>query len=105
MASVHFDVSYCLASVRPEHAAFYKRVFGAKQFAEVSYYAGLSFPVCLYMAEVPVIRERVYERYPFFMSTAEERQLMFGPNAGPVHPIVPSVRLAQRLREVASATV
>ena len=27
MASVHFDVSYCLASVRPEHAAFYKHSF------------------------------------------------------------------------------
>ena len=104
MASVHFDASYCLAAVRPEHAPFYRRVFGAKQYGEIRYFAELKFPLSLFMAEVPVIRERVYQRYPFFMSTAEERELMFGTNSGPVHPIVPSARLAQRLREIAPTT-
>ncbi len=101
MASVHFDAAYCLAAVRPEHAPFYRRVFGASQYGEIRYFAELKFPLCLYMAEVPVIRERVYHRYPFFMSTREERELMFETNSGPVHPIVPSARLAQRLREIA----
>ncbi|MDO8359882.1 MAG: hypothetical protein Q7T08_07570, partial [Devosia sp.] len=44
MAVKHFDVKYCLSSVRPEHAAFYRRVFRSTRIAEARFYHGLSFP-------------------------------------------------------------
>ncbi|MFC3704098.1 hypothetical protein ACFOOL_04945 [Devosia honganensis] len=77
MASVHFAVDQCLALVRPEHGPFYKRVFGSEQIGETRAYPGLYFPVALYGASVDSIRSRVARRFPFFLSTAEERSLLF----------------------------
>ncbi|WP_338721385.1 hypothetical protein [Devosia sp. XK-2] len=77
MASVYFGVSQCLAIVRPEHGAFYRRVFGSELIAEERSYPGLYFPVALYGASVDSIRSRVAQRFPFFLSTAEERQHLF----------------------------
>ena len=96
MASEYFAADYCLSSVRPEHAAFYKRVFGSVQFAGERYYPGLKFPVCLYAAEVAEIRNRVADRFPFFMSTPEEREAMFGPegDSASVSMIRPTARAA-----------
>ncbi len=82
MACEYFSADYCLSSVRPEHAAFYKRVFGSTQLAGERYYPGLKFPVCLFVAQVPEIRNRVADRFPFFMSTPEEREAMFGVGSG-----------------------
>lgn len=77
MASVHFNVNQCLAIVRPEHGAFYKRVFGSELIAEERTYPGLYFPVALYGATVDAIRSRVAQRFPFFLSTADERERLF----------------------------
>jgi hypothetical protein len=82
MASVHFGVDYCLSSVRPEHVAFYKRVFMSRQIGGIRYYPGLHFPVVCYAADVPVIRDRVHRRYPFLMATAEEHHALFDSRAG-----------------------
>src|SRR5690606_5106552 len=82
MACEYFAADFCLAGVREEHAAFYKRVFGSRQIGEVGHYEGLNFPVHLYSADVSEIRNRVADRFPFFMSTPEEREKMFGPDAG-----------------------
>ncbi len=79
MACEYFEPDYCLASIRQEHAAFYKRVFGSEQWAGVRYLGGgLKFPVCLYAAAYGEIRDRVADRFPFFMSSAQEREAMFG---------------------------
>lgn len=96
MASEYFAADYCLSSVRREHVAFYKRVFGSERLGEERYYPGLLFPVWLYAARVDTIRDQVAERYPFFTSTPEERAQMFGP-AGEVGAIAPSARMARRL--------
>lgn len=77
MASVHFAVDQCLAIVRPEHGAFYKRVFGSVPLADARTYPGLNFDVALFGASVESIRSRVAQRFPFFISTDEERQLLF----------------------------
>lgn len=77
MASVQFDANQCLALVRPEHGAFYKRVFGSEPLSDVRTYPGLHFPVTLFGASVETIRSRVAERFPFFLSTAEERDHLF----------------------------
>ena len=77
MASAYHSVRYCLSSVRPEHAAFYRRVFNSARLADSRYYHGLSFPMELWASHVPVEYPRLLRRYPFFMSTEDERQKLF----------------------------
>ena len=97
MACEHFGATYCISSVRPEHAPFYKRVFGSEQLAGEGYWGELTFPVCLYASYIPVMYPRVIERYPFFNSTQQEREILFARN--PVSPksIAPTARQAHRL--------
>ena len=78
MASVHFGADQCLALVRSEHGPFYKRVFGSERIADERRYPDLHFPVALFAAPVDAIRARVAERFPFFLSTAAEREHLFG---------------------------
>ena len=82
MASVHFAANQCLALVRPEHGPFYKRVFGSELLADERSYPGLHFPVALFGATVDAIRGRVAERFPFFLSTEQERHLLFSQTVG-----------------------
>lgn len=97
MASKHFAVRYCISSVRAEHAAFYKRVFGSEQLAGEGNWGELAFPVCLYASYIPVMYPRVITRFPFFNSTPEEREALFSPNGAPIKAIAPSARQAHRL--------
>ena len=96
MASAYARVRYCLASVRPEHAAFYRRVFNSSMLADERYYHGLKFPMQLWAADVPVEYPRLLRRYPFFMSTEEERNALFagGPDARFEAPQPATSRLA-----------
>lgn len=103
MACEYFPVRYCMSAVRPEHTAFYKRIFGASPLGDERTYANLAFPMQLYAAEVPTIRDRVADRYPFFMSTPEEREALFGSENPDVAAIAPSARQAQRLELIAKA--
>lgn len=102
MACEYFPVRYCMSAVRPEHTAFYRRIFGAKPLGEERSYAHLAFSMQLYAAEVPTIRNMVANRYPFFMSTPEEREALFGRGQTDVPAIAPSARLAQRLEQLES---
>lgn len=77
MASVFFKADACLALVRPEHTAFYRRVFGSEAMSDVRVYPGLAFPVTLFGAYVNTKLPATLRRYPFFMSTEEERQKLF----------------------------
>lgn len=77
MASVFFNADACLALVRPEHTAFYRRVFGSEAMSDVREYPGLKFPVTLFGAYVDTKLPATLRRYPFFMSTEEERQKLF----------------------------
>lgn len=103
MASEYFGATYCLSSVRPEHAPFYKRVFGSTQLAGEGHWGELMFPVCLYATYLPVTLPRIIERYPFFMSTPEERDILFGAEPRPVKAIAPTARQAHRLRLVGAS--
>jgi hypothetical protein len=77
MAGVHFNADYGLAMVRPEHQAFYRRVFLQETWCEPRLYPGLVKPVGLMAAHLPTVRERVLVRYPFLRSTAFERRMLF----------------------------
>jgi hypothetical protein len=106
MAVLHFRVKYCLSAVRPEHAAFYRRVYRSVQMCEARRYHGLSFPMVLYACDIPVIYDDLLRRYPFFRSTEEERERMFGPlGRSSLEGVRPSARQAQRLAERDSAVV
>src|SRR6478609_4681198 len=77
MAGVHFNADYGLAIVRPEHQAFYRRVFLHETWCEPRLYPGLVKPVGLMSAHLPTVREKVLARYPFLRSSGFERRMLF----------------------------
>lgn len=80
VACGHFNADIGLATVRAEHQAFYRRVFLQKTLASPRAFPGLVKPVCLMAADYPVVRERIYQRYPYFRSSEAERLTLFGPD-------------------------
>jgi hypothetical protein len=96
VAVQYFNVRYVLSTVRPEHAAFYRRVYRSEQIGEERFYHGLSFPMVLMACDIPVMYQDMLRRYPFFRSTPEERKGLFG-TAGraPLSLIKASARDAQ----------
>lgn len=88
MACFHFDAPYCLATIREEHAGFYKRIYCSEQIGELRNYPGLNYPVILHRAKVAAIRERSFSRYPFFKSTPMEQRMLFAkPRHGELAPL------------------
>ncbi|MEP7239299.1 MAG: acetyltransferase [Devosia sp.] len=77
MATDYFSTTACLALVRREHSAFYRRVFGAIEMSDVREYPGLTFPVVLFGSNAAINLQQIYRRYPFFRSTFEEQQALF----------------------------
>jgi hypothetical protein len=77
MGGVHFNADYGLAIIRPEHQAFYRRVFLHEAWSEPRLYPNLVKPVGLMAAHLPTVRERVLARYPFLRSSAFERRMLF----------------------------
>ncbi|MHC2575501.1 hypothetical protein ACVI1J_002846 [Bradyrhizobium diazoefficiens] len=81
MACEHFNADLGLAIVRPEHQAFYRRVFLHETIAEPRLVPGLTKPFGLMAADFPTFRKKVFERYPIMRSTAFERRMLFGRSA------------------------
>ena len=79
MATWYIRVKHCLASVRPQHAGFYRRVFNSTRPSEARYYHGLSFPMEMWACDCPVVYSNLLKCYPFFMPTDEERRRLFTP--------------------------
>jgi hypothetical protein len=77
MACEYFNADLGLAIVRPEHQAFYRRVFLHETIAEPRLFPGLLKPVGLMAANFPAMREKVFKRYPMMRSTAFERRMLF----------------------------
>ncbi|HEX7881434.1 MAG TPA: hypothetical protein VF499_01700 [Afipia sp.] len=77
MACEYFEADIGLASVRAEHQAFYRRVFLHKPISEPRDYPSLTKPICLMAVDYPAMRERVFERYPYFRSSFFERRKLF----------------------------
>ena len=77
LASEHFHTSLLLATVRAEHQAFYRRVFGHRLICEPRQYPSLTKPISLMALDYPSARERVLQRNPFFRSSFFERRMLF----------------------------
>jgi hypothetical protein len=78
VASEFFGADLGLATVRTEHRAFYKRLFFMQALAEPRRYPGLKKPINLLGIHYPSVHERIVTRYPFMVSTAAEREFLFG---------------------------
>jgi hypothetical protein len=77
MAAEFFAADFVLATVRAEHQAFYKRVFGHKPVCPPRPYPALEKPISLMMLHYPPARVQIAQRYPFFRSTLFERRMLF----------------------------
>ena len=73
----HFGADIGLASVRADHAAFYRRVFLQEMMAPARLPPGLIKPVCLMGADYRAVRERIFQRYPYFRTSLFERRMLF----------------------------
>jgi hypothetical protein len=85
LACEYFHADIGLAIVRPEHQAFYRRVFMHETIAEPRFFPGLLKPVGLMAADFPKLHEKVFERYPYMRSSAFERRMLFQ-RSGERHP-------------------
>lgn len=94
MAAEYYSAAWCLATVRSEHQAFYRRIFGFKPLSEGRPYPTLKSRIVLMIGDMAEIRDRVAKRYPVFTSTIAEQRMLFEqggdgwPGAGPQEPVV-----------------
>src|SRR3972149_6801278 len=77
MASEYFRSDFVLATVRVEHQAFYKRVFGHRVVCPPRPYPSLNKPISLMMTDRASASERNAARYPFLRSTQFEKRMLF----------------------------
>lgn len=77
LAGEYFKADGILATVRAEHQAFYKRIFGHRPLCPPRPYPSLEKPISLMMLDYPAMTEQVHRRYPFFRSTFFERRMLF----------------------------
>ncbi|WGS00126.1 MULTISPECIES: hypothetical protein [unclassified Bradyrhizobium] len=77
MACEYFNADLGLAIVRPEHQAFYRRVFFHETIAEPRLFPGLLKPVGLMASDFQTMRDKVFDRYPMMRSSAFERRMLF----------------------------
>jgi hypothetical protein len=86
VACGHFNADTGLANVRPEHRAFYRKVFLQEPWGEPRLYPGLIKPVGLMAAKYPTIRDKVFQRFPYMRSSAFERRMLFARSDGRQSP-------------------
>lgn len=78
LAMEHFQAEIMLAAVRPEHQAFYRKLWGHVTICEARPYPNLAKPVALMALYYPLAKGEVHARHPFFRSVEREREAMFG---------------------------
>lgn len=77
MATVFFDVDYCLSVIKPNHRAFYKRVFQSIELAGPRYVEQYGNSLELHGANAHELKRNLFDRFPFFSSQPYERKMMF----------------------------
>lgn len=78
LASEYYSAGLGLASVRVEHQAFYRRLFGMRPLCPPRQYHGLKKQLSLMGIDYCAVRESVIARYPFMDATADELEMLFG---------------------------
>jgi hypothetical protein len=79
LACDHFNADTGLALVRPDHQAFYRRVFLSETIAEPRLVPSFvdSKTVALMASDFRTVREKVLTRFPIMRSSAFERRMLF----------------------------
>jgi hypothetical protein len=88
MAAEYFGAYGILATVRQEHTIMYKRVVGHHAISEPRTYPLLKKPIVCMLVETTTLPLVAYRRHPFLMSTAVERERIFGS-----HPLAQTARI------------
>lgn len=83
MAGDYFRADFILATIRSEHQAYYKRVFGHEPLCAARDYPTLKKQIACMALDYPAARERVHRRYPFYQSTPEELSALFSVSSNP----------------------
>jgi len=81
LACEYFNADLLLATVRHEHQAFYRRVFGHRLICEPRHYPSLTKPICMMALDYALGKNSVLQRHPFFRSSHFERRMLFAPHA------------------------
>ena len=95
MATRHFNATYGLHCVRPEHGPLYKRVLSSGLMAPARKWHDVGFPMELWGTRAQEVYERTLRRYPFFHSSEEERQQLFAPPFATPIWVHPSARTSR----------
>ena len=77
VACAYFNADIGTATVRKEHQAFYRRVFMHTPLCAPRPYPSLVKPLSLMAVNFLEMREKVFQRYPFFRSSFFERRMLF----------------------------
>jgi hypothetical protein len=78
LACDHFNADTGLAMVRPDHQAFYRRVFLHEPIAEPRAFPGWhTMKTSLMASDFRRLREKVLARFPIMRSSAFERRMLF----------------------------
>lgn len=77
LAEEYFGVDYILGAMRVEHAGAFKRMFTVKQWCGPREYPLLGKMMPLLTYDCRAWREKTHARYPFYVSTPEERTRLF----------------------------
>jgi len=91
VACAHFHADIGTATVRKEHQAFYRRVFMHTPLCAPRAYPTLIKPLGLMAVNFPEMREKVFQRYPFFRSSFFERRVLFERHTE--QPLAPALTL------------
>jgi len=83
MAGEYFKADFILATIRSEHQGYYRRVFGHETWCAARDYPTLKKPIACMGLDYFAMRDRVQQRYPFYISTAAERETLFGRSSNP----------------------
>lgn len=84
MAGEYFGADYILATIRSEHQAYYRRVFGHAPLCDARDYPTLKKKIACMALDYPAARERVHARYPFYRSSAQELHDLFASSSNPL---------------------
>lgn len=99
LASEHFDADFVLATVRVEHQAFYRRMFGFRSLCEPRRYPSLAKPISLMAIHCETTRAGILRRNPYLVSSPEECAALF--DRAPLAPLRPGVPAERPRRAVA----
>jgi hypothetical protein len=86
MAAEHFQVDYAVATARADHVPFFRRVFCFVPWSQPRDYPDFTAQVACLGADFFAVRQQIERRYPFFRSTQDEREALFGRNAATDRP-------------------